>query len=62
MKTTAPMTPDEFKETMQKIADIEPLGDVHAHITADNLMCQLLRTLGYSEGVEIFENMEKWYS
>lgn len=33
-----------------------------AHIYADELMCQLLRKLGYSEGVDIFEKMSKWYS
>ena len=33
-----------------------------AHILADELMCKLLRELGYSEGVDIFEQMNKWYS
>jgi len=33
-----------------------------AHILADELMCKLLRELGYSEGVDIFEKMEKWYA
>lgn len=33
-----------------------------AHILADELMCKLLRELGYNEGVEIFEKMGKWYS
>lgn len=33
-----------------------------AHILADELMCKLLRELGYDEGVDIFEKMSKWYS
>lgn len=33
-----------------------------AHIQADELMCELLRELGYGEGVNIFENMNKWYA
>lgn len=33
-----------------------------AHILADELMCKLLRELGYDEGVDIFEQMDKWYS
>lgn len=33
-----------------------------AHILADALMCNLLRELGYGEGVQIFEDMKKWYS
>ena len=32
------------------------------HISADELMCDLLCSLGYDEGVEIFKNMMKWYS
>ena len=33
-----------------------------AHIYADELICKLLRELGYGEGVDIFEQMDKWYS
>lgn len=33
-----------------------------AHIFADELMCKLLRELGYGEGIDIFEKMDKWYS
>ena len=33
-----------------------------AHILADELMCKLLRELGYGEGIDIFEEMDKWYS
>lgn len=33
-----------------------------AHYKADVLMCELLTELGYSEGVEIFKEMYKWYS
>lgn len=33
-----------------------------AHILADELMCKLLCELGYGEGVQIFEEMRKWYS
>ncbi len=32
------------------------------HILADELICKLLRELGYGEGVDIFEQMYKWYS
>lgn len=32
------------------------------HILADELMCKLLRELGYGEGVDIFEKMYIWYS
>lgn len=37
-------------------------GTEMAHILADELMCKLLRELGYGEGVDIFKKMDKWYS
>lgn len=54
------MTPKEFAEKMQLIVDEEntELG----HIEMDNLMCELLKSLGYEEGAEIFDNALKWYS
>lgn len=33
-----------------------------AHIFADKLMCEVLCGLGYGEGVDVFEKMDKWYS
>lgn len=32
------------------------------HIYMDELMCKLLRELGYGDGVDIFEETNKWYS
>lgn len=54
------MTPKEFAEKMQSIVDEKntELG----HIEMDDLMCELLKSLGYEEGVEIFDNALKWYS
>lgn len=54
------MTPEEFAKRMQQIADSgEPES---AHIDADELMCFILRKLGYGDGVAIFDDMRKWYS
>lgn len=33
-----------------------------AHWMADQLMCDTLRNLGFGEGIEIFENIPKWYA
>ena len=52
------MTPEEFKDRMEEIArntDIEI-----AHADGDELMMNLLESLGYSEGVMIFNCMDKW--
>jgi hypothetical protein len=57
------MTPKLFAEKMKKLniefghADPEAL-----HGCADDLMCLTLTQLGYKEGVEIFEDMNKKYS
>ena len=32
------------------------------HSEMDNLMCDLLRHMGFGEGVDIFENTPKWYA
>ena len=54
------MTREEFKNKMQTIADKRDIEG--GHIEADDLMCELLKDLGYGEGVEIFEEMGKWYA
>ena len=53
------MTPGEFKKKMDYIGDFDPEG---CHVKADILMCDLLRSLGYKDGIEIFENHMRWYA
>lgn len=55
-----PMSPKEFAEAMRQIdqdCDVE-IG----HSRADDLMCAILRELGYEEGVNVFDEMVKWYA
>lgn len=54
------MTPQEFKEKMEEIADILDIEVSHGF--ADDLMKQVLIELGYEEGVQVFEKMDKWYA
>ena len=54
------MTPEQFAKRMREIAKETDTED--RHINADNLMCDLLKELGYGEGVDIFEDMYKWYA
>lgn len=54
------MTPEAFAKRMQQIADSDEPES--AHIDADDLMCFALRELGYGKGVDIFEDMKKWYA
>lgn len=62
------ITPAEFEDRMREIKEAV---DRHDHVTydeesghdaADKLMCKVLRDLGYTKGVEIFERMPKWYA
>lgn len=53
------------EEFTQKMMDIESVhgGDIEAaHGRADEVMCDLLRELGYGDGVDIFERMDRWYA
>ena len=55
-------TPYDFWETMWKIKTDQDLYEETAHIVMDNVMCDLLRELGYGEGVDVFEDTPKWYA
>lgn len=41
----------------QEIADVES-----AHEDADNVLCDLLKDLGYDRVVEEYNKVEKWYA
>lgn len=58
------MTPETFKERMEYIDKHvrEEYDEEESHIRADELLCQVLKELGYGEGVEIFDNIPKWYA
>lgn len=54
------ITPDVFENIMEGIASSNDKELRHSH--ADDLMCEVLRQLGYEKGVEIFSDMERWYA
>jgi hypothetical protein len=59
------MTPDEFAQKMRAISEAMERGrndPESRHCYADDLMCELLKELGYEEGVKVFEEMDKWYA
>lgn len=56
------MNAQEFKAHMQLIS-VQAREDIEtAHITADDLLCNQLSELGYTEGIKIFQSMEKYYA
>ena len=61
------MTPAEFAEAMKDIRDYDSgYGQGYnkeiRHVSMDSLMCNILRQLGYDEGIDIFEKTSKWYA
>ena len=54
------MTPEGFARKMKEIASNDDIETCHE--LADNLMMELLSSLGYSEGVNVFDQMDKYYS
>ena len=62
------MTPEEFAKKMKKISDnLKYQNDAYydeedAHMQMDDLMSDLLRQLGYGEGIDIFDNTSKWHA
>lgn len=54
------LSPKEFAEKMNEAAKQEDIE--YAHIEMDNLMAELLRSIGYQDGIDIFEDAEKWYA
>ena len=62
---TAPMSPEDFATKMREAYEIHWLkeGDEEVvHIVMDGIMCNLLRMLGYGEGVDIFNSTPMWYA
>lgn len=56
------ITPEEFAKRMQEIHDRYLDDEEVVHSEMDDLMCDLLRELGYGEGVDIFDKTHKWYA
>lgn len=52
---------DEFNEKMKYISENQWRTE-DAHIEMDDVMCHILKKLGFGKGIEIFEDTEKWYS
>ncbi len=62
----AAMPPAEFAARMRAIfphAGTEAdQGDEDSHTEGDRLMGEVLRSLGYGDGVDVFEAAAKWYA
>jgi hypothetical protein len=58
------MTPIEFREKMEAVSQRVSDGNCYiedVHIEADNLLCELLVSLGYDEGVKFFNRIQNQF-
>lgn len=63
--TNNPMTPKEFKQAMADARHKYDEGEYDeevVHGNMDYIICELLRDLGYGEGIDIFDNTPMWYA
>ena len=54
------MSAEDFAEAMREIS--RGWDEEDTHYKGDQLLCSQLRALGYGDGVEVFQNMSKWYA
>lgn len=52
---------EEFLNKLKEMARDNEDIEIN-HIAADNILCSILRLLGYDDIVEEFDNINKWYS
>ena len=55
-----PVSPEEFADQIEALVSN---GDDEArHASMDELMCHVLISLGYKDGIEIFNRTDKYYA
>jgi hypothetical protein len=57
-----PLTSFEFKKAIEEIAEKYCGNEEVCHAVMDDLLCDTLRSLGYQDGIDIFDSTEKWYA
>lgn len=60
--SVSPLTPDKFMDKMHEIVEKHGGYEEPVHIEMDDLMCEVLESLGYEDGVRVFKKQDKWYS
>ena len=53
---------DKYLKRMNEIKSKYEDDEETAHYLADDILCDLLDSLGYTELVEVFYSIDKWYS
>lgn len=61
-KKKKPMTPKEFVAEMNRITVQKAHDTESMHGDMDYLLVQVLRSLGYKKGCDVFDAAKKWYA
>lgn len=56
------MNPEEFYKQMLYLKNNFSRDKEAVHMYMDDLMCELLSMLGYGDGIEVFNETNKWYA
>ncbi len=58
----ANISPEEFYQKMLKIKEDKEYDKEGVHREMDDLVCEVLESLGYEKGINVFNDTDKWYS
>lgn len=51
------------EEAIKRLRECQQNDDIEIrHIEADEILCELLTSLGYSDVVQEWNNLDKWYA
>lgn len=54
---------NEYNKLRDEMESLIECGDTeNAHSRADEILCELLESLGYGKIVDLYYDVEKWYS
>ena len=51
-----------LEDYLKRLKECEEYDAESAHGRADEILCELLRELGYSDIVDAYEDIDKWYT
>lgn len=61
-KIQKPITAKGFMIAMQEIKNEQEFETEVCHSLMDKLLCRTLVSLGYGDGVKVYESTSKWYA
>lgn len=57
------MNEKEVQDYINRLITLQKNGDPEiGHAEADNILCEIIAQLGYTEIVKEYDKIEKWYS